>query len=463
MLTLIEHSNGEEIMKRSYWIVYGLLTGMLIIFWTTSAWAADVIKIGIIGPMEYSYGKNQWNGALMAAEEINNGGGIKVGKERMKVQLIKADSKEYTGVTKAVDAMEQLTKNEGCDFVLGGLTSEATLAMQEVAMNNKTIFFSVGAAHPELCKRVLRDYSRYKYYFRGSPLNSYFLFKNILRQFQSVALLLKKKLPINDFKVAILAEQGIWVEPIIQQFQTVLPKMGMEVTGTWRITPTSTDLSSQLIDIEKSGSHIILTIINGPAGITLGRQYGEMQVPAVVMGVVSQAGTLKYIEKTAGKGNYIMTTANYTLGLEINELTRPFVDGFYKRFGELPQNTANTYGIIRYTIKQTIESAQSLDPERLVPEIEKSITKIPGGIEAYSRDEKGQPDHDLVWGPKQYAGIAAQWQDGNLVAVWPHFKWNSPYWTFSAEPPKNPDEKSYRGIGAFQIAPWILAVYGKKP
>jgi ABC-type branched-subunit amino acid transport system substrate-binding protein len=109
MLTLIEHSNGEEIMKRSYWIVYGLLTGMLIIFWTTSAWAADVIKIGIIGPMEYSYGKNQWNGALMAAEEINNGGGIKVGKERMKVQLIKADSKEYTGVTKAVDAMEQLT------------------------------------------------------------------------------------------------------------------------------------------------------------------------------------------------------------------------------------------------------------------------------------------------------------------------------------------------------------------
>lgn len=450
-------------MKRSYWIVYGFLTGMLIIFWATSAWTDDEIRIGIIGPMEYSYGQNQWNGAQMAAEEINEEGGVKVGKQTMKIKLIKADSREYAGVTFAAEAMEHLVKNERCHFVLGGLTSEATLAMQDVAMNYKTIFFSVGAAHPELCKRVLRDYNRYKYYFRGAPFNSYYLYKNLLRQFQSVALILKKNLAVSNLKVAILAEEAIWVEPITNQFQSVLPKLGIEVTGIWRTPPRSTDLSPQLTEIEKSGSQIILTIINGPAGITLGRQYGEMKIPAVVMGIISQAGTLKYNEKTAGKGNYIMTTANYTLDLEVNELTKPFVHGFYKRFGELPQNTANTYAIIRYTLEQVIKSAQSLDTGKLVPALEKSITKIPGGIEAYSRDEKGQPDHDLVWGPKRYAGIAAQWQDGNLVAVWPHFKWVSPYWEFSAEPPENPGDKSYKGIEAFQIAPWILAAYSKKP
>ncbi len=190
---------------------------MLFISWITPVYAADEIKIGIIGPMKYSFGQSQWNGAQMAAEQINADGGIKIGNQTMKIKLFKADSKEYTSVALAAEAMESLIKKNACHFVLGGLTSEATLAMQDVAMDNKTIFYSAGAAHPELCNRVVRNYDRYKYYFRGSPFNSYYLFKNLLHQLQSVALVLNKKLAIDKLKVAILAEQAIWVKPIISQ------------------------------------------------------------------------------------------------------------------------------------------------------------------------------------------------------------------------------------------------------
>jgi ABC-type branched-subunit amino acid transport system substrate-binding protein len=47
-----------------------------------SSWAVAFgkeIKIGVIGPMKFVQGQGHWNGATMAAEEINAKGGIQVG------------------------------------------------------------------------------------------------------------------------------------------------------------------------------------------------------------------------------------------------------------------------------------------------------------------------------------------------------------------------------------------------
>jgi branched-chain amino acid transport system substrate-binding protein len=38
--------------------------------------AEGTIKIGVIGPMNFTQGEGHWNGAVMAAEEINADGGI---------------------------------------------------------------------------------------------------------------------------------------------------------------------------------------------------------------------------------------------------------------------------------------------------------------------------------------------------------------------------------------------------
>jgi hypothetical protein len=42
-----------------------LLAVCLVMTMTFSAWGADVIKIGVIGPMNFMQGKGHWNGALM--------------------------------------------------------------------------------------------------------------------------------------------------------------------------------------------------------------------------------------------------------------------------------------------------------------------------------------------------------------------------------------------------------------
>ena len=157
------------------WILFPVLG--LVLLAGPAALEAKNIKIGVIGPMNFVQGKGHWNGATMAAEEINAKGGIQVGKKKMKIELIKADSNEFLNVTDATNAMERLLTRDKVDFVVGGFRTEAVLAMQDIAMENKKIFIGCGAAHPELCTRVAKNYHRYKYLFRGSPFNSNFLVK----------------------------------------------------------------------------------------------------------------------------------------------------------------------------------------------------------------------------------------------------------------------------------------------
>ncbi len=432
---------------------------MLLTVSTPWVWAKDEIRIGVIGPMHFVYGKEQWNGAQLAAEEINESGGILVDGKKRKIKLFKEDSAEMFSVAAAATAMEKLILRDKCQFVMGGMTSEASLAMQDVAMDHKTIFFSTGPASVELTNRVAENYNRYKYYFRSAPFNSNDLLRGVIHQLRSVSVVMRRQMPISQLKVALLIEKALWADPMVEKLEAVLPKMGMEVTGVWRPGMVSKDLTAELKAIEATGCQIILTILNGPVGITLGRQYGELQIPAVVMGVISQAGTLRFFEATQGKGDYIMTSTLYTEDLEINDLTRSFVEGYVERFKDVPQYTALTHSAIKYLIKPALEKVGKYDPDKIVSFIESQTIKFPGGVMAFIKDEMGRPTHDTKWGPNYATGIAAQWQEGRLVPVWPHFKWMSPRWEFSVEPSEKEHKLTYKGLKTFKIAPWVIEAY----
>ncbi|MBN1473297.1 MAG: ABC transporter substrate-binding protein, partial [Syntrophaceae bacterium] len=137
-----------------------MFVSAIIFLFTVSLWmtafAADEIKIGVIGPMKFVQGIGHWNGAVMAADEINAKGGVKVGGKMMKIKLIQADSNEFLSVTDATNAMERLITKEKVNFVVGGFRTEAVFAMQDIAMAQKVIFIGCGAAHNELCGRVAK-------------------------------------------------------------------------------------------------------------------------------------------------------------------------------------------------------------------------------------------------------------------------------------------------------------------
>lgn len=423
----------------------------LILAWGAPVWSADAIKIGVIGPMQFLQGKGHWNGATMAAEEINAKGGVKVGDKMMMIEIVKADSNEFLNVTDATNAMELLCSREDVDFLVGGFRTEAVLAMQDIAMDYKKIFIGCGAAHPELCTRVAEDYDRYKYFFRGTPFNSTFLVKTCFIQMGTVGAILKKTLGMETVKVAIIAEKAVWVDPMIAAAEEFIPKMGMEVAGVWRPSPVATDVTAELSAIQRSGAQMIFTIFSSSVGIPFARQAGELKIPAAIVGINVEAQKEGFWEATQGMGNYQMTLNTYCPGVEYNELTKPFMETYLKRFGEQPTYTADTYSAIKYTLVPAIENTGTLDADKLVAFMENDEHLTTGGKLAYIKDEQGRPLHDLKWGPGYLTSLGTQWVDGKLVGVWP-YKWKA-----SADAP----EITYKGIVPYTIAPWVVEAYKK--
>jgi branched-chain amino acid transport system substrate-binding protein len=137
--------------------------------------------------------------------------------------------------------------------------------------------------------------------------------------------------------------------------------------------------------------------------------------------------------------------------VEDNELTRPFVEAYVKRFGETPTYTSDTYSAIMYSLKPAIEHTGTLDPDKIVAFLENYEHKNAASTIKYMKDPDGKPLHDITWGPGYATGIAIQWRNGKMVGVWP-YKWKL-----------TPTSKAvtYKGIVPYKIPPWVLNKYKK--
>ncbi|MGB6066197.1 MAG: ABC transporter substrate-binding protein [Desulfomonilaceae bacterium] len=402
------------------------------------AWGADPIKIGVIGPMQFTQGEGHWNGATLAAEEINKAGGIMVNGTKRPVKVIKVDSNEIRSIPDATNAMELAISRYKADFVVGGFRTEAVLAMQDIAMDNKKIFMGCGAAHPKLCERVTTDYNRYKYWFRVTPINSKYLVKVDFLVLKMVADAMKKELGITKPKVAVVAEKAAWADPMVKFTQANLPKMGMDIVGVWRPSPTATDTTAELSAIQSAGANIIFTTFSSSVGIPFAKQAGELKIPAALVGINVEAQKDGFWDATNGNGNYSNTVGTYAR-VKITDKTIPFFDEYKKRFKEAPNYTAATHDAI-YILKNAIEKGGTLDSDKLVPILEKTDLK-----ESSARIEFTK-DHDVRFGPGYATSVGTEWQDGKNLCVWPN-GWEG---------------VKYEGTVPYKLPPAMVEYYKKK-
>jgi branched-chain amino acid transport system substrate-binding protein len=375
------------------------------------AWAQGTIKIAILGPMAFVQGENHWAGAELARDEINKAGGVNVGGKKMQIELIRADTNELQSVPDATNAMERVITRDKADFVVGGFRSEAVLAMQEVAMDYKKIFLGAGAADAKLGENVEKNYDRYKYWFRLTPTKSPDLFKTLLAVLNSVAGQVRESAKKDQLKVALVAEKAAWTEALVKGLQATLPKMKMDVVGTWQPSPLATDVTAELAAIERAEADLVFTTLSGPVGITLARQMGERGMKAIAFGINVEGQKDDFWKASAGKANYISTLDTYA-DVEITPKTAAFMKAFRARYGKAPTYNAATYDAV-VLLKDMIEQEKTLDADKIVAAIEKGTHVGTGAVATYDKR------HDLVWEIGKTSGIATQWQDGKKVAFWP--------------------------------------------
>src|SRR5690606_19130573 len=131
----------------------------------TGASAEEVLKIGVVSALDgpgSEWGRGVDGGTKIAAKEINDAGGLKVGDKTYKLQVISYDDayKAAQGVAAATRLIEQ----DRVKFILGPLGSASGLAVKPMYEQNKVVGL-VNTYTPQMLKDV-------NYIFRVLPTTS---------------------------------------------------------------------------------------------------------------------------------------------------------------------------------------------------------------------------------------------------------------------------------------------------
>jgi branched-chain amino acid transport system substrate-binding protein len=358
---------------------------------------AGPIKVGVIGPFKLTPGRDIEEAANLAVEEINASGGV-LGR---KIELVFSETEQNP--EKGKTAVERLLFVDKVDVIIGEHRSEVALAVQPIICENKKIFLSTGTASPLLSENVLKEYDKYKYYFR-TFLNSNQMADNMISQLNDMMAAYKKD------RVAVVAETAVWVEPIVEQLKT---KLGPKLVDLERVSTNAKDLSVELSRIQKSDAQIIFTILSADAGLPFARQWADRQIPALVTGYTVMAQSDRFWEQTEGRAQSFMTW-KHGVRAPVSPKTIPYWDRYAKKYGHVPGAYTNfaTYDGV-YVLADAIKRAGSLDSDALVKALEATdYVGVSGRIKFSKR-------HDPEAGPQFVPFTYVQWNKGEMVTVWP--------------------------------------------
>ena len=413
----------------------------------------EVVKVGVVAAIKHMMGQQTWDGAEMAAEEINAAGGIKVGGKAYKIELVKADSNEWASISDAVGAMERVITLDKVKMVMGGYRSEAVLAMQDVAAEYKTIYFSIGAGHSQIALRLAQDYEKYKYWFRGGKPQSMYGGIVGIAVVDMVANKFKKELGIEKPKVAMIAEKVLWADETLKFMKMMCEKkLGLEVVYVTQPSNASNDLRVELNAAKASGAHILIHLVSGPVGVAFGRQWGSLKIPLAAVGYNAEAMKKEYWKTTEGLCEY-EALVDYVSSAAVNERSVKFWKNYEKKYNDYPMECALSYNHL-YQWKESVEKAGTFDADKVIGELLKNRFEGPGGVYRYEPKDAKFP-HDLVWAPDGASTYGIQWRKGEKKTIWPDgnaLTWfGDPRWKGIR----------FKGTVDYAFPPWVVDYWKK--
>jgi len=176
--------------------------------------SSETIKIGILADLDALNGHSMWQGAVLAAEQLNAKGGI-LGK---KVEVVGEDNdgESVEDINVITTALNRLISLHNVDFIIGFAPSQVALAVQDIVANNKIIFIATTGGSDEITQRVLDDYDKCKYYFQIG-WNASAMFKGMTDSFA----LMREQTGFN--KIGYIGEDVGFVKALMEGLDYNLP------------------------------------------------------------------------------------------------------------------------------------------------------------------------------------------------------------------------------------------------
>ncbi|MBV9244727.1 MAG: ABC transporter substrate-binding protein [Methylobacteriaceae bacterium] len=366
---------------------------------------AEPIRIGVIAEAQAVAGASIPGAAQLAADEINEKGGV----DGRKIEIISYD--DHSSSADAVRAFQRAVSQDHVHIVIASYVSEVVLALEPWAARLKTPMITPGAASNVISKNVHDDYERNKYTFHG-----------YLTSTAQASLICDaaKSILVDKYKMksaVVMSEDAAWTGPLDAEYLDCLPKIGLKVLDHIRFSPDTTDFTPIFNKIEGLKPDVMITGISH-VGVQPTVQWKQQQVPIPMFGTSSQATNSTFWKETNGAAQGVLFFGVATSDVATTPKTIPFAENFKKRFGNYPSYCGYTAYDEVYYIADAVRRAGSTEADKLVDALEKTDYEgTIGRVQFRGRDDAAT--HALKTGPGVVAGLMSQWQDGKQTTIWP--------------------------------------------
>ena len=225
-----------------------LLLFSVLVTMGVSAWSAEkTLKLGVIAELTGdmpAVGTSCKNAAELAVKEINAAGGLQVGKEKMKVELVVEDN---AGKADQSAAAQKLITQDEVLAIVGPNASRYAIPASEIAESSETVLITPWSTNPKTTLDANTNQPK-KYVFRACFIDPFQ--GGVLAKFALENLKAKKAAVLYD--VASDYNKGI-----AEVFKTNYEKLGGKIVAFETYTTNDKDFSAQLTKIKDAKPDVI--------------------------------------------------------------------------------------------------------------------------------------------------------------------------------------------------------------
>jgi len=412
--------------------------------------AVQEIYVGVVGPKGMVQWFSQIGGAEIALPKANL---LLTGNYH--INLVEIDEHAYPTVDPAAAAQAMGAAlasgphpdgSYGLDFIVGGFRTECVYGMIYYATDpyyaayhdkaptyKQPVWYISGAATDALMNPVTRPYL-----FRVTPINTTFLVSSL------VSILAMHLLPYElkaiygaPVKTYTVIESLTWCDAMPKKFRDLLNYTSgtypyCDFVGGARPAWDETDFSTILTDIKNKGAHLVIHIFSALGGVPFTKQFGESQVPAILIGINVESQPSTFYETIGGKCEneaFLATVGTRTPVSKAwgSDDTTEFWDAFVALKGRPPIYTAfgchdGLMGFAEF-LKYNATS-WPMNYTDFIPILEQTERRgLTGTFRFDSSHDAFSVDTGPTWSsPYRVRALVTQWQAGNLEVTWPRDK-----------------------------------------
>ncbi len=338
-----------------------------------TAFAADTIKIGILGPFTGSLAFNAGEmkkGMMLALDEVNMKGGL-FGK---KVEIAFADTE--CKPDKGLAAVKKLVTRDNVLVVGGGYCSSVNIATSEFCQFEECPVVVAIAISPTITNRG------YNFVFRTSPnspmfLNGINLWLAQVKKPKTVAFFMENSDYGRD-------GQKIWEEQCKKIGAKVLAKLYFEIGGT--------DFTSAISKLKDLNPDVVFNIASTTEAALIQKQAKELDYATQWIGVGGQF-TQAYFKMTGPICEYAMGSSLEPTKAMKDPVTAAFVNAYLKKYpgsrpGIFSSQGYDNLKVILAAVKQAGKPTNDLTKDRLKirDQLAKTDMKLSQGLIKFGKD-----------------------------------------------------------------------------